>query len=820
MGQTSSSVDQLYILAERLAQDFSLFPRKQPASVIKGLVSEQQIEIKLEQLRGMDVDAYIAATVSPCEEASRPGARAIVEALGVSIVHTVERGPLYAVEVEMDFGESIRRVAIIAQNRTHGMGVWGPEHHELAAQLAANFATRSLPIVCLMDTPGADASQAANANNQAHSISRLIAELCNVDVPTVGIIVGQGYSGGAIPLAASNLLLSLRTGVFNTIHPKGLASLVRRYNLSWQECAQFVGVSPYELYKQGNIDGVIDYDPGEDDKIVNLRSVIVSSILSIEASARDFVSQHPETLEHYKRNINRYLRPSESLAAVHANSTLKLRASPTEYPNIFGVTFRYLRYLSLRKRIKSTTIRQYGRLAASEIPEGELAQRIHRERRAAFLGWLQDPDKILYEDALNKAWKNYLDKKSQASDERGRFAQLIFGEPGRNYAKAKRDLCLVCGTHLYNRWKAGAKDNLIALIQHMQDEDANAFLLRSHEVTDVKALLRTMSDSDDVLIREIKSRVGFEGRKLFSTSYIEEKSADFLQAQLVSELNLIIEGPSLYSENLAGLNLSNETTRVLERGESKGTIELNRRLLEDSLWSYVVRKSDVGREAKEQDLTILDIILNEDIREDFIKQCRNLITFSVVYDNLIGDLVSVARQAHESRTLPAAFIAKLVEKSLAELETLSVFPPEVRKRADTAFSSWIGELANHSRAASFLKAWNRIVHVDKSDTLFVVISFFFEKLLPGYYASVESGRRYNGKVEPVRIGRRKDFWNRLTIAYRDLLFHELLTREKRTRKTTYQTLLDRFVRDFKEMNSNLMSANPVAFPTFRPSRRR
>ena len=58
--------------------------------------------------------------------------------------------------------------------------------------------------------------------------------MCNVDVPTVGIILGIGYSGGAIPLAASNLILAVRDAVFNTIQPKGLANIARKYNLSWQ----------------------------------------------------------------------------------------------------------------------------------------------------------------------------------------------------------------------------------------------------------------------------------------------------------------------------------------------------------------------------------------------------------------------------------------------------------------------------------------------------------------------------------------------------------------------------------------------------------
>ena len=83
MAQESTSVDELYLNAEDLAQDFSLFPQKQPDTVIKGLLSEKQIEVKLEQLRNMEVDAYIAATVAPTEESTRPGARAIVDALKV-----------------------------------------------------------------------------------------------------------------------------------------------------------------------------------------------------------------------------------------------------------------------------------------------------------------------------------------------------------------------------------------------------------------------------------------------------------------------------------------------------------------------------------------------------------------------------------------------------------------------------------------------------------------------------------------------------------------------------------------------------------------
>ncbi len=820
MGYQPESVDQLYLNAERLAQDFSLFPRKETSSVIRGVLTDRQIEIQLDRLRNMDVDTYIAATVSPCEEVSRDGARDIVRALDIPILKETINGPFYSAECEFDFAGARRVIGIIAQERSHASGVWEPEHHEAAAQVATDFAVRSIPIVTLVDTPGADGNEQANANNQAHSISRLIVELCNVDVPTLGIIIGQGYSGGAIPLAASNVLLSLRTGVFNTIHPKGLASLVTRYNLSWQECAKFVGVSPFELYKQGNIDGIVDYDPGEDDKIDNLRNVIVSGITSIEEGARTFVAEHPEILEHYSRNINRYLDLSESLAAVHASSSLKLRTLPTEYPNVFGVAFRFMRYLGLRNRIKSTTTTLYGRLADSEIPEGELAQRVYRERRSAFLSWFQDPDKILYEDVLNKAWKNYVEKRSVVGDERGRIAQLFFGEPKENYANAKRDLCLLTGMHLYNRWKANSADNLSALIDHLNDPETNSFLLSTDEISEVKNLLKKMSDSSTDFITHLKSLFTFEGKKLFDLEYIESKSDVQLSSQLVSELNLIVEGDSLYDEALLkDVEISVHTKELLVR-EEPSQLKLNRRVLEDTLWTFLGKKQEIDRQRDDQDFTVLDVILDEDIREDFILECRNLMIFSNVYNNLISDLVSVAKQAHESRTLPDTFVEKLLNGSVAEVQASEIFSGLSAPQIQDHFANWMERLAGHSRSAVFLKSveeWMRIVHKDKSDTLFVVISFFFEKLLPEYYVSRRSEKSYEGKIEPVRIGRRKDFWNRLTIAYRDQLFHEVLTREKRTKKTTKDTLIAKYVTNFTELNGTLMSANPVNFPTFRPT---
>jgi len=241
-------------------------------------------------------------------------------------------GPLYAAEMVLDFGDGVRRrVGILAQERKRNSGVWMPEHHLRAVEIIREYASRAIPIVTFMDTPGADAGEVANRHNQAHCISLLIAEMAQMPVPTVGIILGNGYSGGAIPLATTNILLCVRDGVFNTIQPRGLAGIARKYDLSWQECAKYVGVSSYELCHAGLLDGVIDFVPGEEFKIPNLLSAIGSAIQTVEWSAERYVASTPEVFEHYHRSVFRYLDPSQPLRKLQ-HSPLSLLHNPTEQP--------------------------------------------------------------------------------------------------------------------------------------------------------------------------------------------------------------------------------------------------------------------------------------------------------------------------------------------------------------------------------------------------------------------------------------------------------------------------------------------------------
>ena len=461
--------DEMYGKAEHDARDYSAFPGNRPPSVstpIEALLKRDLCKARAKELQALAVDDYVAEVLEPAELPSRDSARDVIGQLNGKVIVETSNGPLYAAEVELEFVSGKRRVGIIAQDRTVNNGVWGPEHHTQAAELVRGFGDLSMPIVTFMDTPGADASAEANSENQAHTISRLLAEMCNLQVATVGIVYGLGYSGGAIPLAATNVLLCVRSGVFNTIQPKGLASIARKFNLSWQECARYVGLSSYELLGKGIIDGVIDYAPEDSPPDVSrLQAAICSAIDSIEQASRNFVANEPVVLRQYQRAVGRNLNPPPELEKVKSIAAFSFAGARRAVPDAFGIGMRYLRYIGLRRRIRTSTVETYGRLADAQIPAGDLEERTRAIRDKAFDDWLHDPDSVIYHEPLAKALKNYRQRKEGLDKERNRLTAILLGEPQRNFENARVDLCFLIGLYLYNRWKSSSAYNFRRLIE-------------------------------------------------------------------------------------------------------------------------------------------------------------------------------------------------------------------------------------------------------------------------------------------------------------------------------------------------------------------
>ena len=457
----------LFLQAEAMSKDLSLLPEERlpffDESSLLGLLSQEDIKKNIDRLRRLDVDEYIRQTVLPTENPKRRSAPEVIKNLRGKLIKEELDGPLYVAEIEFFTNNRLRRFGVIAQNRKNQAGVWYPQHHLKAAEYARFFASHGMPLITFMDTPGAAADTEANLRNQSHSISFFIAEMANLEIPTLGIVYGQGYSGGAIPLATTNILLSVRDGVFNTIYPKGLSNIARKYNLSWEECAKYIGVSAFELNAAGYFDGIIDYTPEEPHLLENLQNAILSAVECIEDNSKKLLKSHNLIFwEHYQESLNHYLNPSEMLI----EDNILTDKTPTGILNIFGDVNRFSRYLKLRQKISSQSVLHYARL--STMPQGQLQERLAREQREKFQNWLKSPVELRYHDNLFRKYKRFREACQNRENQRRRLVTFFIGDPKERFETATKELTSEVLLFLYNYWKENAIENLTQLYEHLK----------------------------------------------------------------------------------------------------------------------------------------------------------------------------------------------------------------------------------------------------------------------------------------------------------------------------------------------------------------
>ncbi len=474
--QSSLEAKKVFIESERIASEYTLTRQVPPIWLSKpqlsGLLSAQEIDQQIRTLQNMSVDDYIHHTISPSENTKRTSAPEVIAQMDCKIIRELNEGPLYLAEAEFQPPHRRRRVVFLAQNRNRNKGVWKPCHHRFANEWMQFYSAHSIPVVAMVDTPGAEANEEANLDNQAHAISALIERMINLPQPTVGIILGNGYSGGAIPLAATNLLLSVRDGVFNTIHPTGLSEIAYNHNLSWQECAKYAGVSAYELYKFGYLDGVIDYSPSDNQPLNALQDAILAALDFVETQAHQFLSQDENHyfFEHYKHNILNYLSPSRLLVEDNLNDSIGNKKTPSGRLNVFGAVFRFHRHLRLRVRLRTTSLRRYSRVTTQiKTPAGELRDRLDKVRKQRFENWLQNPLELRYENDLMESYRRFVESFKTRKDAPNVISSLLMGSPQQRYERNIKRFSMLLSLHLFNVWKMDAADNFSHLLEILKE---------------------------------------------------------------------------------------------------------------------------------------------------------------------------------------------------------------------------------------------------------------------------------------------------------------------------------------------------------------
>jgi acetyl-CoA carboxylase carboxyl transferase subunit beta len=121
-----------------------------------------------------------------------------------------------------------RRLVVLASDRHAATGRPGPAAYRLARRAIALAARLRLPLLTLVDLPGADPGPVAEAGGVATEIAQTLGAMAELPTPVVSVCVGEGGSGGALALAAADRLLMCEHSVFSVISPEGAAAILGR----------------------------------------------------------------------------------------------------------------------------------------------------------------------------------------------------------------------------------------------------------------------------------------------------------------------------------------------------------------------------------------------------------------------------------------------------------------------------------------------------------------------------------------------------------------------------------------------------------------
>jgi acetyl-CoA carboxylase carboxyl transferase subunit alpha len=136
-------------------------------------------------------------------------------------------------------------------------GMARPEGYRKAIRLMDLADRFSLPVITLVDTPGAYPGKGAEERGQSEAIARSTAKSLEIGVPLVSVIIGEGGSGGAVAFATANRVAMLEHSIYSVISPEGCASILWKDAEKMREAAEALRLTAQDLKKLGVIDEII-----------------------------------------------------------------------------------------------------------------------------------------------------------------------------------------------------------------------------------------------------------------------------------------------------------------------------------------------------------------------------------------------------------------------------------------------------------------------------------------------------------------------------------------------------------------------------------
>ena len=163
-------------------------------------------------------------------------------------------------------------------------GMARPEGYRKAIRLMELADKFGLPVITLVDTPGAYPGKGAEERGQSEAIARSTEKCLQIGVPLISIIIGEGGSGGAVAFATANKVAMLEHSVYSVISPEGCASILWKDAEKMREAAEALRLTAEDLYALGISDQIIKEPVGgahrDPEQAIESVKVAIDSMLS------------------------------------------------------------------------------------------------------------------------------------------------------------------------------------------------------------------------------------------------------------------------------------------------------------------------------------------------------------------------------------------------------------------------------------------------------------------------------------------------------------------------------------------------------------
>jgi len=136
-------------------------------------------------------------------------------------------------------------------------GMARPEGYRKAIRLMELADRFGLPVITLIDTPGAYPGKGAEERGQAEAIARSTMKCLEIKVPLISVVIGEGGSGGAVAFATADRVAMLEHSIYSVISPEGCASILWKDAEKMREAAEALRLTAQDLLKLGVIDRIV-----------------------------------------------------------------------------------------------------------------------------------------------------------------------------------------------------------------------------------------------------------------------------------------------------------------------------------------------------------------------------------------------------------------------------------------------------------------------------------------------------------------------------------------------------------------------------------